>query len=498
MSKIMIVDDSAVFSKVVKTELEKADYKVISAQGYQEAIKFYLKEDLDLIILDIQMPIIDGFEVCKFIQQEDKFKANPIPFIFLTATDRHEDRMKGFELGATDFLLKDFSDGQMVRVVNSILRPDQKFKGLKVLLIDDMPVMSKIVSRYLVQLGLECKTFESSVLAYEYLKLHYKEVDIIVTDVDMPELSGAQLCQKTRRELALTEVPIVIISGIATKESVIEFFNLGATDYLTKPFIKEEFMARVNSILDSYMLKKGIQTTLTKYKNLSAFKDEFLSICSHDLRSPLNAVLAAANLLNREKTLNAKQKKYVGYIMKSSNFLLELINDLLDLRKFDLDESLTLVSCHLNKIIKGSIDHMDASARAKDINIKLDLKTSDDFVVNADAVALTRAFYNLTSNAIKFSPTGSNLDISCEEITSNNKKYVAISFADHGIGIPESKIATLFDQYSKNQQHGTAGEIGTCLGLYIVKKIIIQHQGEIIVNSKEGEGTTFILKIPLT
>ena len=496
MKKVLVVDDSAVFSKVVKAELESVEYQVITAKEYKEAIKYFLNDNIDLIILDIQMPEMDGFALCKLIQQEEKFIQNPLPFIFLTATDRHEDRMKGFELGATDFLLKDFSDGQISRVVNSILNPEQKFKGLNALLIDDMPVMSKIVSRYLLQLGLNCKSFESSVEAFEYLKVHYNEVDLIVTDVDMPEISGSQFCQKTRRELALTHIPIIIISGIATKESVIEFFNLGATDYLTKPFIKEEFMARVNSILDSYMLKKGIQTNLEKYKSLSVFKDEFLSICSHDLRSPLMAILGAANLLNREK-LNDKQKKYVGYVLRSGNFLLELINDLLDLRKFELEDSLTITSCPINLLIEQSVEHMSGSAKAKDISLHYKSNLDNTFSINADAIALTRSLNNLISNALKFSETGKSVDINCKVDEILNKKYVVIAISDHGIGIPADKIPKLFDEYSKTHQKGTAGEIGTGLGLSIVKKIINQHHGEIVVSSGVGVGTTFTIKLPI-
>lgn len=251
---IMVVDDSSTIRKIIQRELSGADYEVILAKNGKEALAMLEWVDPlpDLISLDIDMPHMNGLELCAKIRggansdDEKKKLIAALPIIFVSANDNIENREKGYELEVIDFISKPFVPGKMLSTVNNILNAAEQFTDMSVLIVEDSPFVSRIVRNILSRHGLK-NIFEVSdgAQALELVKKEKFAIDIIITDYIMPGISGVELCRTLRSIEAFEQVPIFFISSITDKKVILNIFKAGASDYLPKPFIEEEFRSRI-------------------------------------------------------------------------------------------------------------------------------------------------------------------------------------------------------------------------------------------------------------
>lgn len=496
---ILIVDDSSMFRKAIKEELSESSFKIIEAKDHQECMD-KLSDETELVILDIEMPEKNGFEVYSMIRKfEDKNYAHKksLPIIFLSSSDSYENRMKGYELGALDFVSKSFEEGELLLYVEKILHPKKRFADFTVLAVEDSQFFLKVVTHLLAQMGLNILTAADGQEALEIYKDNRDDIHIIVTDHNMPNMTGIELTKAIRNTLGDKDIPIVILSANDEKKLVPELFRAGASDYINKPYIKEEFVARLESHIESYNIKMILRKDIKKQKQFNKLKDEFLTICSHDLRSPLCSILGYAEVLqedDHEITSNEK-KDFLHRISKAGNFLLTLINSLLDLQKMGLEQEYIWKPTHVRSLLRSSLEQMKGQADHKHIEIIYTDELMEDSVVLLDSTALNRVFNNLLSNAIKFTPKGKKVFIS---ITHEDEDNVRIQFQDEGIGIEESRIDSIFQKFTKESKSGTDGEKGTGLGLSIVQEIIANHDGKVWVESPGVEmGSTFVITLPV-
>lgn len=250
---IMVVDDSATIRKIIQRELAKADYEVILAKNGMEAMAILEWADPlpDLITLDVDMPKMNGFQVCQKIKQyaesEDprKQETSNIPIIFVSANDTVENRERGYELEVIDFIGKPFAPGTILTAIGNILNSQEQFPDMTALVVEDSPFVRRIVRNILARHGLTIHDVENGEEALEVIKREKFNIDIVITDHIMPGMSGEELCRTLRSLEALEQVPIFFISSIDSKETILDFFRVGASDYLSKPFIEEEFRARI-------------------------------------------------------------------------------------------------------------------------------------------------------------------------------------------------------------------------------------------------------------
>lgn len=271
---ILVVDDSATIRKILQRELSKADYEVIPARDGDEALRMLEWADPlpDLITLDIDMPRMNGFELCRRIKEyadsDDKQRQMlaDIPTILVSANDCIENREKGYELGIIDFISKPFPPGKMSTTINNILNSQEQFADMSALVVEDSPLVRRLVSKVLIRHGLAVHEDSSGEQALKTIKKMKFKVDIIITDYIMPGMSGEQLCRTLRGIEALDQVPIVFISTVDKKETVLDFFKVGANDYLTKPFLEEEFSARIVTHLRNRQYVKELQALNAKLK----------------------------------------------------------------------------------------------------------------------------------------------------------------------------------------------------------------------------------------
>ena len=271
--KILVVDDSPMVRMAIREELEEGGYEIMEAGNGLEALtKVAVASPPHLITLDIEMPKLNGFDTCGRLRGEryaryfQQFEDRRAPVIFVTSCDTLEDRRKGFELGAADFITKPFAKGELLRVVDNILKPTCLSEGMCALVVDDSPLARQIVSESLRREGLTVIEAQDGVRAFDILKSSKHDIDVIITDFVMPHMDGLELCTRVRNELDLKDVPIIFLTALADQSRLLEVFKSGGTDYIVKPFVREELLARITVHLERQRVYKRLRETIEDLK----------------------------------------------------------------------------------------------------------------------------------------------------------------------------------------------------------------------------------------
>lgn len=258
----------------------------------------------------------------------------------------------------------------------------------------------------------------------------------------------------------------------------------------------EKIFGVVTDITLSKRAEEELKKSATELKELNETKDRFISIISHDLRTPFSSIMGYTDILLTESDLDEERKrKYIEFIQHSSKSMLALVNSLLDWTRLQTGrikfepERINAVS-----IVQNAFQILSGAAIQKGINLKSEFE--NDLYVHADLNLLLQVFNNLISNAIKFSNRNGNVTVSGELIPLERKAKFIVS--DEGVGIKKEDLPKLFKVDTKFTTPGTAGEKGSGLGLSLVRDIVVKHGGEIWAESETGKGSKFIFTIPVS
>jgi len=297
MPKILVIDDSRFMRRLIADLLTKQNYEVDEAENGEIALEKLESGSYDLLTLDVEMPVLNGFETCKHIRQKD-WTLKDIPIVFVTDNDNMEGREKGFLAGATDFVSKKTIPQELPNVISDILNPGKlDLSGTTCLVVDDSDAERKISSTLIVRTGAKVIEAASAEEALVKIKKDPCAFDLIMTDQIMPGMLGTEFSQILRKEIGLKEIPIVFLTARTDGESIVKIFASGATDYLAKPYLSEELMSRVSSHLKIAKLIKSLKESLDLSQQSVAEKDQVMSICAHDLKTPLNGIRGFSDLL---------------------------------------------------------------------------------------------------------------------------------------------------------------------------------------------------------
>ena len=256
----------------------------------------------------------------------------------------------------------------------------------------------------------------------------------------------------------------------------------------------KNYSEKLNRIL-GFALEDAKKARLES-ENANKAKSEFLANMSHEIRTPMNSLVGKIDLFH-ETPLNESQKKYLEIMDRSSQMLLNLINDVLDLSRIEAGFiELENTFFNLEDVIDTIADIMSTKAHQKGIDLFLDIKTSMSFIIQSDPVRMRQVLLNLMSNAVKFTDHGS-VTLSIFTAEEDNNHYLIIQTIDTGIGIAKEKLGLLFQKFSQLSSSPEKLYGGSGLGLVITKKIIEKMEGQISVESELGKGSTFTVKIPL-
>jgi two-component system, sensor histidine kinase and response regulator len=415
---ILVVDDQPNNLKVVSSVLGET-YRLYVANSGEKALKILDMTKPDLILLDIMMPEMDGFEVCRRIK-ENPYNAN-IPIIFLTAKHDIEDIIKGFELGAVDYIVKPFNILEVKVRINTHLQLQAAMDIIKAQKNELEEANSILIN---TQDELQ-KRNDDLVMAHEAVEEHAHSVNIL----NIKLLESEHRIKQINKDLVR-----------ANKE-----------------------------------------------------KDRFFSIIAHDLKSPFSGLLGLLQVMCQDRTMfsEEEQLEMLKQIYDSSKNLYNLLENLLEWSRFMRGAMI----CELEPIeLKLLVEYILQLSRANVSLKELQLHNTiaDDIVVNADRQMLNIILRNLISNAIKFTPRGGSIRISAE----HKKKKTIIKVQDSGIGMGDEMVENLFKLDVRTSRAGTEGERSTGLGLILCKEFVAYHNGTIRVESKENEGATFIIELP--
>lgn len=371
----------------------------------------------------------------------------------------------------------------------------EKIEEMGIIVVEDSTSTRSYIISSIEDLGLTIFEADDGKQAIKILNDNPGKIDLVLTDLHMVEIHGNDLCRKIREKYSPEDMPVIVLSSDKSNEKTLELFKDGATDFLYKPFIPEELIARIKVHVDQQKMRKILKKNYKELIELSRTKDHFLGVCSHDLKSPLSAVLGYAELLLESEDLDEEKKEMAKYIFDSGNHLLNLINGILDFgRTIALDGRLELSSQDIVSIIDKCIENSKLRAEQKKIDLSFNSRVHNVKTMGNE-MALTRVFNNLISNSIKFTNKGGRIKI---DIGYEDSSTIIVSVEDNGIGIPKDIMEDIFKKWTKTSRRGTDGEQGTGLGLSITKELIKSMGGKIKVVSEPNIKTVFKVQLKLT
>lgn len=359
-----------------------------------------------------------------------------------------------------------------------------------ILIVDDNPTNLGVLFEALDQIGFKVLIAESGEKALKTVNLH--QPDLIILDIIMPMIDGFETCRRLKKKKNLADVPIIFMTALSDTKNKVKGFASGGVDYITKPFHKEEVLARVKTHLMIRQQQYQLAEQKKKLHELNVSKDRFFSILAHDLKNPFHAfVLNTELLIQCDKFSRQEIKSLATKLNRSANQLNKLLDNLLNWASIQMGTlRFKPERCQLLTIVDTNLYLLESNLSQKQINV-INM-VSEDVFVNADPDIVHTILRNLLTNAYKFTPRGGEIQI----FTKDTDQFVAISIMDNGIGIDEEHIKKLFQLDQKYYRRGTESEKSTGLGLILCKELVEKHDGHIWVESDVDCGSTFTFTLP--
>jgi signal transduction histidine kinase/DNA-binding response OmpR family regulator len=556
--KILVVDDSATQLIMYKMALTKAGYLVTSAKNGVEGMHLVETENPDLIVSDIIMPELNGYQFCRLVKDDPS--RGHIPIILLTSLGQQQDRFWGIEAGANSFVTKSTDTAELLAEVDRLIKSSTKPQSIdysekeedkyevsspesaeesvktKINRILERLLYESTVSNRMRELSryaynrseMLAKAFELFQQIVEYhtsvITLFVKDDVHITIDIQKPvtqEFVDTGVGTALQQEFNPEKVRLGMYKQIKRETLQEELIKTDGSDSIQSTLIiplqdEKEVIGSISVFTsDTFAYNKDIyklvqliarELLLTikyiwKLEEIERIKTNFTSTIVNDLRGPIIANQSFVEALYNEYVdpVTDDQKEILGNILGNNKKLLSFINDILDISRIESGTLEVFVEKNAIKpVVNEALKNMAILAEQKEITL-INEVDNDNLKAVFDAEKIVQVLNNLVSNGIKFTTNGGEVAVGARALNSHSAEFFV---RDTGIGIPEEELPLIFEKYKKgsgvfsSDEHAAGGGVG--LGLAICKSIVEAHKGKIWVESKVGEGSTVYFTVQVT
>ncbi len=538
--KVLIVDDSRVCRMLYRKELRKGGYETIEASDGLEALQIVQEAAVDLVVLDIEMPNMDGYEVCERLRSEEfanRLHQNGdglLPVIFVTSNKTLEGRMEGFNKGANEYITKGFKPGMLLATVNKTLNPAYMLTGLDCLAV--LPENEAAI-RYLREMGMIVTRLNDGVAAFELLYAQADDYNLVIIDVNAPGMDAEALCRKIRRGLGLKSLPVIVVTDREDRRLFMRLFEAGATDYLIRPFEKRELFARLKVSLETIQaleqeiearVKSEVDDSKASHTADQSAAEDLARLSTsilHNIGNVLNSVFVScfqlSELVNKSKISNlllahnlleenherlgeflvndpkgkllprylidcgkkiGREQEEVAAELEEMAKKVTLVKEIIETQQAYAKAS-QAVACDLTEIMEAALKVQTENMRKNQVEVR---KEFQPVKVNAPRVKLTQVLINLIKNAIDAMRAAEGRVLTLRIGQNQSRPFCSVE--DTGAGIADANASRIFEHgfTTKTDGHG--------FGLSYCRQAVREMGGELRVSSEgEDRGATFTL-----
>jgi len=482
---ILAIDDTPENLALLSQMLTEKNYKVRSVTKGSTAIRGAKAVPPDLILLDVKMPEMNGYEVCQHLKADDRTK--DIPIIFISALGDVFDKVKAFQVGGVDYITKPFQVEEVLARLDTHLT----IRNLQIKLEAQNNQLQQQIAERTAAEDKFTKAFRACPNPIAIAT--YATGQVLEVNNSFLQMSGYDAAEVINQNLDRLYSPsaLAIYQQALQKIETQEFVRNIELNFSTKSGKIKTVLLSIESIkLDGAKCTLQILNDITERKRL---ENEFISLVSHELRTPMTSTIGALDLLNSGQLgiLSDRGKQILQVAIRNSERLIRLVNDILDLERMKSGKiAINPVRHNLKPLLIQASETMQAMATKAEVQLIVE---PCDVILNLDSDRILQTLINLLSNAIKFTESGGTVKL----ITNIKNNFCRIVVRDTGRGIPADQLESIFERFQQVDASDSRSKGGTGLGLAICRHIIEGHNGKIWVESKLNQGSAFYIELPL-
>ena len=512
-SRILVADDNADMRDYLARLLAERGWTVHAVSNGRVALEWARTEHPDLVLSDVMMPELDGFQLLRALRGDER--TSSIPVMVLSARAGEEARIEGMAAGADDYLVKPFAARELVARVETQLRrgitaaEDRRRREEGDRLLAAVDAERARLRHLFANAPAAIAVLSGPEYTFEIANEHYinmiggRNVVGLPVREALPELEGQGVFDlldavyRTGEPYVGNELRLMM-NNAGTGALTEQFFT-----FVYQPISDVEtggvsaIFVHVVDVTAHVQARHELETARAVAEQANRAKSEFLAAMSHELRTPLNAIAGHAQLMSlgvHGPVTNA-QAEALGRIQRSEHHLLALINDVLNFAKLEAGRvEYAIENVPLAPIVADVLSMVEPQLAAKSLRHTMDVEPR--FVARADGEKIRQVLINLLSNAIKFTASDGTISIVAEmRRTDDGASYIDISVSDTGVGIPAEKLELIFDPFIQVHRRLTHTTEGTGLGLSISRDLARGMNGDLTVQSDVGRGSVFTLSL---
>lgn len=498
--KILIVDDEADIALILKLQLEDAGYKTVRVRDGLEALERLAREAFDLVLLDIKMPRMDGMQVLERMRGEGRGEA----VVMMTAHGNEDIAVAAIKKGAIDYIAKPFSTEEIVKKVERAILLNRTRQ-------ENMRLQEKLEE--------ERKKTEAILQGMADLLIAVDDRGTVMTinrkagevlGINRDAVVGAPVDEALKADIPPAELPCLV--ALRTSAPCLDAaYNIR---------LKERSIPVLSSATP--LFNNGgrligaveIIRDISRLKALEQDREDFVSMLSHDLKTPITSIVGSLDLVREGRlgVVNEEQRAFLETAVESCGEMVEMIDTLLDVQKFEAGKMVLVFRAEDPQLlIQRTMTKFRPVARRAGLRLFSTIEGALPKIM-VDRNKFTRLLNNLLSNAVKFTREGGEIELRAEQAELVEGRlppqlypgrplpegtFLQISVRDSGIGIPPGALVTIFDRYVQAKNRRLNKAQGTGLGLAFCRKVMDAHQGYVWAESVEGAGSTFFLLFPV-